>query len=144
MQINKIASVRKALLEALEAQQIADEQSHSEINKASDNAIQNAVDAYLSKDLANKGKTISEQKADAYHAFTESGGQDLSQIRDVGKRTIKTLKPKGIALTHEAQKYSANLRPVSLLMKADVNSLTDEQRAALERLGYSLNGKQGA
>lgn len=51
-----------------------------------------------------------------------------------------TIKLKGIALTHKEQGYSANLRPVSLLMKADVNELTDEQKEALARLGYVING----
>ena len=32
----------------------------------------------------------------------------------------KTIKDKGIALCHESQGYSANLRPVSLLMKSDL------------------------
>lgn len=50
-----------------------------------------------------------------------------------------TIKLKGIALTHQAQGYSANLRPVSLLMKADVKDLTNEQKAALARLGYMIN-----
>ncbi|HAU5793596.1 TPA: hypothetical protein J4786_003290 [Citrobacter amalonaticus] len=53
-----------------------------------------------------------------------------------------TIKLKGIALTHKEQGYSANLRPVSLLMKANVEDLTDEQKAALARLGYVIN--QGA
>ncbi|ELO6878161.1 hypothetical protein R0V06_000315 [Escherichia coli] len=53
----------------------------------------------------------------------------------------KTIKEKGIALCHQAQGYSANLRPVSLMMKANLDELTPEQRAALERLGYVI--KQG-
>lgn len=39
-----------------------------------------------------------------------------------------------------AQGYSANLRPVSLMMKADVSTLTPEQIEALKRLGYAING----
>ncbi len=38
-----------------------------------------------------------------------------------------------------AQGYSANLRPVSLMMKASLDELTPEQRAALDRLGYVIN-----
>lgn len=112
MEINKLEAVRKALVEALEAQQTADEQSNSDINKSSENALQEAIDAYVA----------------------------------TAPQKTATIKLKGIALTHEAQGYSANLRPVSLLMKTDtdVNSLTDEQKAALERLGYVINGEQGA
>lgn len=113
MEINKIASVRKALLEALEAQQIADEQSHSEINKSSQDALQSAIDDYLTNPLAT---LLTPQKT-------------------------ATIKLKGIALTHEAQGYSANLRPVSLLMKMKPEDLTPELRAKLEKLGYILNGK---
>ncbi|AKJ73300.1 hypothetical protein SP41_11 [Salmonella phage 41] len=32
----------------------------------------------------------------------------------------KSIKEKGIALCHESQGFSANLRPVSLLMKSDL------------------------
>lgn len=113
MQINKIDSVRKALLEALEAQQTADEQSPDVINKSSQDALQDAIDDYLTNPLATP---LTPQKT-------------------------ATIKLKGIALTHEAQGFSANNRPVSLLMKANIDDLTDEQKAALERLGYSLNGK---
>lgn len=56
------------------------------------------------------------------------------------KKAGKTIKEKGIALCHQVQNYSANLRPVSLLMKADVSTLTPEQIEALKRLGYAING----
>lgn len=58
----------------------------------------------------------------------------------------------GIALTHKIQGYSANLRPVSLLMKSGITpgislrinksaleNTTPEVLAALKRLGYDVN-----
>lgn len=112
MEINKLEEIRKALQEALQAQQTDNEQSHSDINKSSQDALQSAIDDYLSNPLATP---LAPQKT-------------------------ATIKLKGIALTHlQAQGGPANLRPVSLLMKADVKDLTDEQKAALERLGYMIN-----
>ncbi|HAT6804352.1 TPA: hypothetical protein JAN03_20240 [Citrobacter freundii] len=114
MEINKIESVRKALLEALEAQQTDNKQSHSDINKSSQDALQDAIDDYLTNPLATP---LTPQKT-------------------------ATIKLKGIALTHlQAQGGPANNRPVSLLMKANIDDLTDEQKAALERLGYALGGE---
>ena len=45
----------------------------------------------------------------------------------MSEKTI-TIKEKGIALCHQAQGYSANNRPVSLLMKSDLKpqQLTDD------------------
>lgn len=139
MQINKLEIVKQALLEAMQANE---QPEPEEIAKASENVLDNAVEAYV----ATSKKTLKEQKADAYTAFTESGGKDLLPIYQVGQSTIKTIKPKGIALTHEATGYSANNRPVSLLMKSgvDLNTLTPEQIEILKRLGHTLNGEQGA
>ncbi|WP_208715265.1 hypothetical protein [Pantoea cypripedii] len=63
----------------------------------------------------------------------------------------KTIKEKGIALCHESQGYSANLRPDSLLMKAGkpgmislqvnkaaLENASAELLAALKRLGYAF------
>ncbi|EOX6949117.1 MAG: hypothetical protein E7H78_11805 [Klebsiella michiganensis] len=53
----------------------------------------------------------------------------------------------GIAMTHKLQGYSANLRPVSLLMKSGISmqinkaaldNATPEIIAALKRLGYDF------
>lgn len=116
MEINKVESVRKALVKALEEQQFKNEQSRGAINKSAENVLQDAIDSYLSDPLSTP----------------------------LTPKKTATIKLKGIALTHEAQGGPANLRPVSLLMKADINELTDEQKAKLEKLGYILNGKQGA
>lgn len=63
----------------------------------------------------------------------------------------KRIKEKGIALCHESQGYSANLRPNSLLMKAgkpgislqvNKSALVDaspELLATLKRLGYAFS-----
>ncbi|HCC5834886.1 hypothetical protein [Citrobacter farmeri] len=104
MQINQLQIVKQALLDVMKANE---EPSQADINKSSQDVLDDAIEAYL---------TVPQKTA--------------------------TIKLKGIALTHKEQGYSANLRPVSLLMKADVNELTDEQKAALARLGYVIN--QGA
>ena len=85
-----------------------------DLNKSAEDALAEAVQSYLSASTA----TASEP----------------------AKKAGKAIKDKGIALCHQAQGYSANLRPVSLMMKADVSTLTPDQRAALERLGYVING----
>ena len=83
-----------------------------DLNKSAEEALAEAVQSYLSASTATASKSAPK---------------------------AKTIKEKGIALCHQAQGYSANLRPVSLMMKADVSTLTPEQRAALERLGYVIN-----
>ncbi|EFU3942507.1 hypothetical protein ABKV31_10845 [Enterobacter asburiae] len=83
-----------------------------DLNKSAENALAEAVQSYLSASTA----TASEPAKKA-----------------------KTIKHKGIALCHREQGFSANLRPVSLMMKASLDELTPEQRAALERLGYDIN-----
>ncbi|EKY5002869.1 hypothetical protein QFX71_001778 [Citrobacter amalonaticus] len=139
MQINQLQIVKQALLEAMQANS---EPEPDDINKSAQNVLDDAIDAYIT----NSNKTLAEQKADAYTAFTESGGKDLLPLYQVGASTVKTMKKKGIAITHQAQNYSANNRPVSLMMKAgvDLNTLTPEQREILKRLGHTLNGEQGA
>lgn len=66
-------------------------------------------------------------------------------------KTGKRIKEKGIALCHESQGFSANGRPVSLLMKSGISlrinksvleNATPEVLAVLKRLGYDVN--QGA
>lgn len=84
-----------------------------DLNKSAEDALAEAVQSYLSASTA----TASEP----------------------AKKAGKAIKEKGIALCHQAQDYSANLRPVSLMMKASLDELTPEQRAALERLGYVIN-----
>ncbi|HEY3588474.1 MAG TPA: hypothetical protein VGL07_00085 [Buttiauxella sp.] len=66
----------------------------------------------------------------------------LSVSNEAAAPKGKTIKEKGIALCHQSQGYSANLRPVSLMMKADLNTLSTDQIEALKRLGYTIN--QGA
>lgn len=102
-------AIRASILEA-----IAEGTDEPEdLNKSAEDALAQAVQSYLSASTA----TASEP----------------------AKKAGKAIKDKGIALCHQAQGYSANLRPVSLMMKADVSTLTPEQRAALERLGYVIN-----
>jgi histone H3/H4 len=84
-----------------------------DLNKSAEDALAEAVQSYLSASTA----TASEP----------------------AKKAGKAIKDKGIALCHQAQGYSANLRPVSLMMKASLDELTPEQRAALKRLGYVIN-----
>lgn len=53
----------------------------------------------------------------------------------------KTIKDKGIALCHESQGYSANLRPVSLLMKSDLapEQITQDVVKALRQVTVSMS-----
>ena len=53
----------------------------------------------------------------------------------------KTIKEKGIALCHESQGYSANLRPVSLLMKSDLTpeQITEDVVKALRQVTVSMS-----
>lgn len=83
-----------------------------DLSKSAEDALAEAVQSYLSASTATASKSAPK---------------------------AKTIKEKGIALCHQAQGYSANLRPVSLMMKASLDELTPEQRAALERLGYDIN-----
>ncbi|MCT4714588.1 hypothetical protein MUA01_06270 [Enterobacteriaceae bacterium H18W14] len=83
-----------------------------DLNKSAEDALAEAVQSYLNASTATASKSAPK---------------------------AKTIKEKGIALCHQAQGYSANLRPVSLMMKASLDELTPEQRAALERLGYVIN-----
>ncbi|MCF8580972.1 hypothetical protein L2X67_14200 [Enterobacter ludwigii] len=103
-------AIRASILEAM----TAGTDEPEDLNKSAEDALAEAVQSYLSASTAT-----------ASEPAPKSG---------------KTIKEKGIALCHQAQGYSANLRPVSLMMKADVFTLTPEQRAALERLGYVING----
>jgi len=53
----------------------------------------------------------------------------------------KTIKDKGIALCHESQGFSANLRPVSLLMKSDLKpeQITGDVLKALRQVTVELS-----
>lgn len=53
----------------------------------------------------------------------------------------KTIKDKGIALCHESQGYSANLRPVSLLMKSDLapEQITKDVVKALRQVTVDMS-----
>ncbi|WP_370956493.1 hypothetical protein [Enterobacter hormaechei] len=108
--MKNIEEIRASILKA-----IAEGTDEPEdLNKSAENALAEAVQSYLSASTA----TASEP----------------------AKKVGKAIKEKGIAICHQVQNYSANLRPVSLLMKADVSTLTPEQIEALKRLGYAING----
>ena len=107
--MNNIEAIRASIREAM----TAGTDEPEDLNKSAEEALAEAVQSYLSASTAT-----------ASEPAPKSG---------------KTIKEKGIALCHQAQGYSANLRPVSLMMKASLDELTPEQRAALERLGYDIN-----
>ena len=107
--MNNIEAIRASIREAM----TAGTDEPDDLNKSAEEALAEAVQSYLSASTAT-----------ASEPAPKSG---------------KTIKEKGIALCHQAQGYSANLRPVSLMMKASLDELTPEQRAALERLGYDIN-----
>ncbi|WP_395281195.1 hypothetical protein [Enterobacter cloacae] len=107
--MNNIEAIRASIWEAM----TAGTDEPEDLNKSAEEALAEAVQSYLSASTAT-----------ANEPAPKSG---------------KTIKEKGIALCHQAQGYSANLRPVSLMMKASLDELTPEQRTALERLGYDIN-----
>ena len=107
--MNNIEAIRASIREAM----TAGTDEPEDLNKSAEEALAEAVQSSLSASTAT-----------ASEPAPKSG---------------KTIKEKGIALCHQAQGYSANLRPVSLMMKASLDELTPEQRAALERLGYDIN-----
>ncbi|EEW7305577.1 hypothetical protein D6Y75_08690 [Escherichia coli] len=107
--MNNIEAIRASIREAM----TAGTDEPEDLNKSAEEALAEAVQSYLSASTTT-----------ASEPAPKSG---------------KTIKEKGIALCHQAQGYSANLRPVSLMMKASLDELTPEQRAALERLGYVIN-----
>ncbi|MCS2164988.1 hypothetical protein [Scandinavium manionii] len=109
-----IKDIRASILEAMQA---GDEPEPEDLSKSAEDVLASAVQNYLTASTATTNEPAQKK-----------GG--------------KAIKSKGIAICHEAQNYSANLRPVSLMMKASLDDLTPEQRAALERLGFAIN--QGA
>ncbi|WMY75830.1 hypothetical protein RHD99_07785 [Buttiauxella selenatireducens] len=86
------------------------EDEREDLSKSADQALADAIQGYLS--VSNEPAT---------------------------PKVGKTIKEKGIALCHSVQGYSANLRPVSLMMKSKLEDLTTEQLEALKRLGYAIN-----
>lgn len=107
--MNNIEAIRASIREAM----TAGTDEPEDLNKSAEEALAEAVQSYLAASIA----TASEP----------------------AKKAGKTIKEKGIAICHQAQGYSANLRPVSLMMKSKFEDLTEEQRAALKRLGYVIN-----
>lgn len=107
--MKNIEEIRASIMAAM----TAGTQEPEDLSKSAEDALSEAVQSYLTASTA----TASEP----------------------AKKSGKAIKEKGIALCHQAQGYSANLRPVSLMMKASLDELTPEQRAALERLGYVIN-----
>lgn len=91
----------------------ANEEDPESINKNADQVLADAIQSYL-----------------------------IVSNKPAASKVGKSIKEKGIALCHQAQGYSANLRPVSLMMKAELNTLSTEQIEALKRFGYTIN--QGA
>lgn len=110
--MKNIEEIRASIMAAI----TAGTQEPEDLSKSAEDALSEAVQSYLTASTATASEPV-----------PKSG---------------KTIKEKGIALCHQAQGYSANLRPVSLMMKASLDELTPEQHAVLERLGYVIN--QGA
>ncbi|CZU21547.1 MULTISPECIES: hypothetical protein [Enterobacter] len=108
--MKNVNDIRADILAAMQA---AAEPESGDLNKSADQVLADAIEGYLTASTATASKSAPK---------------------------AKTIKEKGIALCHQAQGYSANLRPVSLMMKADVSTLTPEQIEALKRLGYAING----
>lgn len=96
----------------LAAIQAAAEPESGDLNKSADQVLADAIEGYLTASTATASKSAPK---------------------------AKTIKEKGIALCHQAQGYSANLRPVSLMMKSKIEDLTNEQWLALQYLGYQIN-----
>ena len=109
---------------------------------------------------AMTGRTVEEMEDEQRQAVVKSAVDDFlskypadyfSSTLDGTLTPVKTgkrIKEKGIALCHESQGYSANLRPVSLLMKSGIalqinksalGNATPEVIAALKRLGYDAD-----
>ncbi|KOC88839.1 hypothetical protein [Winslowiella iniecta] len=119
-----LQSMQKAHSNTANASKIDATSNPAELHKAAQDTLTAAIAGYLAQNTATTATTPSTTTAPR------------------GK--------KGIALCHESQGYSANLRPDSLLMKAgrpgislQVNkaALQDadpELLAALKRLGYVL------
>lgn len=112
-----LEDIRESLLEVMST--AADP---VELTKSAEDALAEAVQNYLSSTNT---------------AFVNSATSDLATGRG---------RP-GIAITHKLQNYSANKRPVSLLMKAGISmqinkatldNATPEIIAALKRLGYDF------
>lgn len=95
-----------------------------------------AIQAAGTDEAETLNKSAEDTLAEAVHNYLTAS---TTSTNEPAKKAGKNIKEKGIALCHQLQNYSANLRPVSLLMKADVSTLTPEQLAALKRLGYAIN-----
>lgn len=108
--MKNVNDIRADILAAMQA---AAEPESGDLNKSAHQVLADAIEGYLTASTATASKSA------------PKGG--------------KAIKSKGIALTAAVQGGPANLRPVSLMMKANLDELTPEQRAALERLGYIIN-----
>lgn len=105
-------NVNDIYADILAAIQAAAEPESGDLNKSADQVLADAIEGYLTASTATASKSAPK---------------------------AKTIKEKGIALCHQAQGYSANLRPVSLMMKSKIEDLTNEQWLALQYLGYQIN-----
>jgi len=113
--MKNVNDIRADILAAMQA---AAEPEPEDLTKSADQLLADAIANYMTASTATTTPTTPA----------------------AAKKAGKPIKNKGIALCHKAQQYSANNRPVSLLMKADVSTLTPEQIEALKRLGYAING----
>ena len=122
MKTNTLEQVRNGIMAALTAAS-----EPKKLNKNADDLLAEAVQNYL------------------FGSNTEASNSATSEPTPGRGRP-------GIALTHKLQGYSANLRPVSLLMKSGITpgislrinksaleNTTPEVLAALKRLGYDVN-----
>lgn len=107
--MKNIEEVRASIMAAMSA----GIQEPEDLSKSAEDALSEAVQSYLTTSNA----TASEP----------------------AKKAGKAIKEKGIAICHHSQGYSANLRPVSLMMKSNLKDLTDEQWLALQHLGYQIS-----
>lgn len=141
MKMKKLEDIRAELLQSMQkahgntanASKIDSASTPAELHKAAQDTLTAAVANYLAQNTATT--------TTATAAITPS-----TTTAPRGKR----IKEKGIALCHESQGYSANLRPDSLLMKAGkpgislqvnkaaLENASPELLAALKRLGYVL------
>lgn len=114
---NTLESVRASLLEVMSTAT-----DPVELNKSAEDALAEAVKNYLS-------------------------GTNTASVNSATSDPGPGRGRPGIAITHKLQNYSANNRPVSLLMKAGIsmkinkaalNNATPEIIGALKRLGYDF------
>lgn len=151
MKIKALEDIRAEILQSMQ-------KAHS--NAASNTANASKIDASSSpEELRKASQQAQDTLTAAVNSFlsqgsvvttTATGSAAVSATAPTAQRG-KRIKEKGIALCHESQGYSANLRPDSLLMKAGkpgmislqvnkaaLENASAELLAALKRLGYAF------